>query len=638
MFSNGKRLIGICTSGIDDEYNGSFLKAFTKYASAYDFKLMTFYTLSKLETGTRNDIGEANIFELINYAMLDGLIIMAETIKSEHILTSLVERAKIYNVPVVSIDKYLDGCCNISFNYDKAMEDLTRHLVEVHHYKVFNFISGIKGNEFSEKRLNIFKAVLREYDIDLDERRLGYGEFWGRPTKVVMENFLSSGLPLPDVIVCANDTMASTAFECLVEAGIRVPDDVAVTGFDGISFALNHQPVITTAAHDIDKTATETFDIFKNIFKGERVSKRRWVDSHIIIGGTCGCPNRQSRYSTNKLIESLSDKMNAMTYITQNQVRMVTDLTDNSNFFEIFEDLKRYVELYNSDYFMICVDDSFLMEQDITDIINSPDVIGPVYSPKMNLMLFRKKGEWQGITDFKTENILPDLDGLYEEIDNLVLYPMHVQDKTIGYAATDFEFGTLNLDLLYEFFMNLSTALELKKTYMLQQKFIDSLEEKYVHDPLTQTLNRRGFYMEIKDVYLRCRDEEKEFFIISADLNKLKVINDTYGHSDGDQAITAVANALSKSALHEEVCARFGGDEFIVAGELKEADFEKNYRERVKYHLDEYNSSSGKPYEVTVSIGIVTFIPNDDTPFDKRISEADEKMYKEKVSAHMNRR
>ncbi len=641
MLSNGKKVIGLCMAGVDEEYNGLFLNAYAKYISAYDFKLITFYSLSTLDEVSRNDIGEANIFKLINYNILDGLIVMSETIKSEEVLYGLVSTALSKDIPVVSVDKYVENCYNISFNYDKAMEDMTRHLIEVHHYKVFNFMAGIKDNEFSDRRLNIFKSVLREYNIELDERRLGYGDFWSKPTKIAIDKFLATGLPLPDVFVCANDTMATTVFDELTDLGIRVPEDVAVTGFDGISFALNHQPVITTAAHDIDKTAIETYEIFSGIFEGKKTSKRKWVDSHIIIGGTCGCPSKQSRYTTNKLIQKLCDKMNENTFIQQRLAKMVNDLTDNRSFIEIFEELKRFVDLFDSDLFMICIDDVFLLEEEISDIMNenitkSINKNKEIYSPRMDLMVYKEDGKWKGITDFNTEILLPDLEEILENRDALVMFPMHVQDKTIGYAALDCR-NYINFNLLYEFFMNLSTSLELTKSRVLQRKFIDSLEDKYVRDPLTNMFNRRGFYQEIGDEYERCMAECKEYVIVSADLNRLKVINDTYGHADGDMAITEAANALVKSTRHGEICSRFGGDEFIIAGPLVEENFEEKYRERVKEMLDDYNSQSGKPYEVTVSIGVNIFVPVEEVTIDKRISEADELMYREKVKAHMNR-
>ncbi len=636
MLENGKKVIGICIGGIDEEYNGDFLNSFSKYAASYDFKLITFYAFTQMNEGTTNDQGEGYVFDLMNYDLIDGIVLMSETIKSQRVIDLIMDCARVKNIPIVSVDRFIDGCYNVSFNYDKAMEDITRHLIEVHHFKVFNFIAGIENNEFSDRRLNVFRSVLREYNLELDERRLGYGGFWGRPTKEVMEKFLSSDLPLPDAFVCANDTMAATVFDCLRDAGIRVPEDVAVTGFDGISYALNHQPVITTAAHDIDRTAIETFDLFTRLFEGLRCNKRKWVDSHMIIGGTCGCPSKQSRFATNKLIEQLSDRINVMTFMNQNQVKMVTDLTDNDTFMEIFENLKRYVELFNTKLFMVCVDDVFLIENEIDDIIKTTRR-KKGYSSKMDLMIYRHGDTWKGIIDFPTINIIPEIDQVFDEFDSIVVFPMHVHDEAIGYAILDFEHDVVNYNILYEFLMNLSTALELKKNYMLQRKFIQSLEDKYIHDHITGLLNRRGFYQEVNKVFEECIEEGSEFVIVSADLNRLKVINDTYGHSDGDLAIVASAHALKKAAINGEFCARFGGDEFIVAGKLREPDFEVNYRRRVKDYLDEYNAKSGKPYEITISMGVCTFVPTKDIDLDKRISVADELMYKEKVKAHMNR-
>ncbi len=639
LFANGSKLIGLCLAGVDEEYNDAFLRAFSSHSSDYGFKLICFYSFSSLDKMDKHDLGESYIYNLINFDMLDGLIILSESIKTRSVTLEIVKQANRHNIPVVSVDHYIDSCYNISFNYEKAMAEIVTHLVEVHHYKTFNFIAGIKGNDFSEKRYNIFLDVLHSHGLEFDERRLGYGQFWAEPTIKVMEKFLNDSLPLPEAIVCANDSMTCAAFNCLVEAGLRVPEDVAVTGFDGIDMALNHQPVLTTAVHAIDETATSTFDTLLDIFNKKEPLREKWVDSRILIGGSCGCLSKQTRYFSNRLTKNLYDRINYSTQYIQMQINMTADLSDNENFSDVFENIKKYTYVFDAEKLMLCIDDVFLLEEELSDILDDINVHKISYSPKTDLMLFREHGVWNGMTDFETKDLLPNLETIMSDVNCLLFFPLHVHQNVIGYTVLSYDNEPLIINHAYEFFMNVSNALEMTKSRIRQQKIIDSLEKKYIHDPMTGLFNRRGFYQRIENVFHECITKGKRIAIVSADLNGLKFINDTYGHADGDIAISTVGHILDLSAIYGETSARFGGDEFVVAGEVPDdiEDYEAEFRSRVNEALDTFNGKSHKNYKVSTSLGIVVGTPSADLTLDDFIKVADEKMYEEKAKCHMNR-
>ena len=127
--------------------------------------------------------------------------------------------------------------------------------------------------------------------------------------------------------------------------------------------------------------------------------------------------------------------------------------------------------------------------------------------------------------------------------------------------------------------------------------------------------------------------------LISADLDRLKYINDTFGHNEGDSAIITVANALVSSSLHSKLCARFGGDEFCTAIFTYSSDPEQVYEEfKVRFleALVEYNRNSGKKYKVRASIGCAYAKVNENLNLEELIDEADEQMYAYKL-AHKQR-
>ena len=226
------------------------------------------------------------------------------------------------------------------------------------------------------------------------------------------------------------------------------------------------------------------------------------------------------------------------------------------------------------------------------------------------------------------------LEEVLEEENNVMFLPLHVLEQTIGYVALVFDPDIMRMNYVYQFFMNISNALETTKTHQRQQAIINNLEIKYIHDPMTGLFNRRGFYQRLEPVYNICAKESCKVLVMSVDLNGLKQINDTYGHADGDIAITTIGKALSYVASDKHTCARFGGDEFVVAGPVENDEEGEEFYKEVLAYLDRFNEKSNRPYQVSASIGYVTGTPDNGITLDEFIKAADEKMYQEKVRYH----
>ena len=632
------KYIAICLAGINAEYNDVLLKHFYSLADSFGYKLLFFNSFSALYTNEKHDIGEGNIFHLINYQLVDAVIMLGETIKSDDIRRQIVESATLYDKPVVSIEYTTDGCYNIDFQYEDAMEHIVEHLIEEHQYRRINFIAGMPGNEFSEERLRAYKKVLERHGIPVEEERIGYGEFWSGPTKKVIDKFLDSELPFPEAIVCANDAMAIAAFKYLTQAGYKIPQEVAVTGFDGIREALEHMPKITTAKHDYRATAVMAFQILQKAFQGELVPEQSWVGSVFIPGCSCGCEERGERqYSS--LVRSLYERLDDYEQFNREQIAMTADLTDNDSFQGVFDNLQNYAKNFFADKFWLCIVDDFLTQKEVlADIIEESTFKRVGYSATMDIMLSRIDGEWTGIIDFPTSALLPKLQEILEKENNIMFLPLHVLEQTIGYVALVYDPDKMHMTYLHQFLMNISNALETTRTHQRQQAVINNLENKYIHDPMTGLFNRRGFYQRLESVYKQCVEQQEMLMVVSVDLNGLKQINDTYGHADGDIAISTVGKALSECFLSQHTCARFGGDEFVVAGKVDSEEQSDALCQKVNAYLEQFNEKSGKPYHVGASIGCVTGVPSGQLTLDEFIKVADEKMYEDKVRYHSRNR
>ena len=124
----------------------------------------------------------------------------------------------------------------------------------------------------------------------------------------------------------------------------------------------------------------------------------------------------------------------------------------------------------------------------------------------------------------------------------------------------------------------------------------------------------------------------EKLFVAVIDMNGLKKINDTYGHSEGDYSITTLSTAIKQSALPGEICVRAGGDEFYIIGIGDYDDATMSARaESIRAALQELHTKAKKDYALTASIGMVTETIDMNTNIDAAINRADEKMYNEKM-------
>ena len=161
-----------------------------------------------------------------------GCIILDMAMKNQ-LLLDVADR----DYPIVTLDRYLEHPYIKSIlinNYD-AMAELTRGLVS-RGYRKFSFIGGPENTDDNMERYRAFTDVLSKNHIKFKASNYHAGDYRQKSGYMTAKLMALSG-NLPDCIVCANDLMAIGAMKALNEAGYRVPEDVAVTGFDDATLA-----------------------------------------------------------------------------------------------------------------------------------------------------------------------------------------------------------------------------------------------------------------------------------------------------------------------------------------------------------------------------------------------------------------
>lgn len=151
-------------------------------------------------------------------------------------------------------------------------------------------------------------------------------------------------------------------------------------------------------------------------------------------------------------------------------------------------------------------------------------------------------------------------------------------------------------------------------------------------DPLTGLYNRRGFLTFAEQYIKLARRTHRELILLFLDLDRLKNINDTYGHQEGDLALIATAEILRGTFRESDIVARLGGDEFTI---LAFADNEAGHdtiNTRIQERLDEFNSRKERPYRFSFSMGIAHVHPEAMVSIEQLLAKADRALYEHKYS------
>lgn len=624
MFLNGRKTIGVFVSKVNDEFQEGLSRGISLRAQELNYNV-AFFTNFGGYGQNEYDAGERLISDLPDYSKLDGIILVPDTMAVEGLYQRIKDNIMAYSTcPVVSIRTKTDEFYNVLIDDNKVLEEIIRHFIEVHGFTRLNFLAGPKGYPDSEKRLNCYKRILEEYNIPIEEERIYYGDFWKRAAKKAVDYWLSGTLSMPQAIICANDFMALSVAGELESRGISVPADIAVSGCDDVSDAVEYTPALTTAYMPSLEMGIDAVDKIDRINRGLAEEKDTFTKTKTIFRASCGCKyneeeeNRERKKHYFRMMEALQREVMRNAYMSADLTGITTlDDMNNKLFYYVYENIGF------KDFFM-CLYNDWQSVKEGEERAYNPD-------EEMIMECGIKDRGHHGYTKirFTRRNLIPPR---FEDDKPMIYYftLLHHQATNFGYVAISYEKIQTLMTTFQAWLINVSNALENIRIHSELNRLVYKLEDMYIRDELTGLYNRRGLET-LGEKYLKQAAEKKSaIMVFTADLDKLKYINDNYGHSGGDIALKAVAKALSLSADDDEICARFGGDEFIVIG--LEYDEEKAYRFIRGFvgELDRFNQNGKEEFSVYVSYGWNLVIPDINTTVEECLVTADKKMYQQK--------
>ena len=634
--------IALIIEEIDQSYQNAILKGIVSSAAEFSMDISVFMSFSGAMNNPKHDAGEFNIFSLPDFSRFDGAILLTNTIAYQPVISDILERVKNAGIPAVSIDSDVPFLYYIGIDNKTAMRDITEHMINEHNARKFYYISGPKENPESADRLDSFLDVIAKHDIEIDDDDIFYGDFRAHSGKMAVDELLSRGEKLPDAIICANDVMAASAINCLTMNGYSVPDDVAVTGFDNTYNTQNYQVEITSVDRPLKLSGRLACKMLFNHLKQMPQQRSVILNMSARFTESCGCCGnvnhdkeaiRELNYRNYMRFEESQLFMSTINL-------MSTELLGCNTFDEYIDQLKKSISNFSPEEFYFCLCDNW--DDDTSNSLLSEKTVSESeiptgYTDEMYVPIAYYNGTFHVVGKIKKADIIPNHSNngcsgkIYYHI------PLHFGERCLGYFVTCNPKIQIDNSTFETMCINISNSLENVRKLICLENAIMKLDKLYALDPFSGIYNRNGFMQATKEIYTHCAENERDIMLMFIDLDGLKRINDTFGHSVGDQAICNIADVIVKTCMSGEIYCRFGGDEFIIfAADYTENDAQKLTND-IKAQINQINSKKENPYVLSASTGYVIAKPKIGEDIFRFVSAADNIMYSEKKKKKLSR-
>ena len=238
------------------------------------------------------------IFRVLRPDDFDGFIV-ASALLSTFCGAQGVERlvGKYAGARLCSVGTVIPGVPSLVLDNRAGMDAAVEHLVREHGCRKPAFVAGTPHNPEADARFEAYRAVLERHGIPFDDSRVASGQFLPALGRLAMDQILDRGVPF-DAVVAANDSMAIGAIQALRQRGMRVPQDIPVTGFDDLTLARLGNPPLTTIAQPFDRFADLAVACIEDQVQGKPVAPLVEIPSHFVRRQSCGCGHRDAASPT----------------------------------------------------------------------------------------------------------------------------------------------------------------------------------------------------------------------------------------------------------------------------------------------------------------------------------------------------
>lgn len=283
-----RKKIGVIINYLYEGYQLKVLSGILNTARNYNTDVLVFVG-GNLNSDIEN-IQRNKIYKLITSKNVDGLIILGLVLGYNIPKEKIIQFYKNFvDIPTVSIGIKVKDFPSIITDNSRGFINLLNHLIKDHKYKNFAFVTGPLNNDEAKERYEIFLRVMEENHMEVSSDYIYYGDFSKISGINAIKAFLDERkLKLPDVIVFSNDIMAIGGIEELKRRNIKIPEEIAITGFDNIEESYSITPSLTTVDQPLYKLGETALETCLSLTLGEKTREDVILPTKLIIRESCG--------------------------------------------------------------------------------------------------------------------------------------------------------------------------------------------------------------------------------------------------------------------------------------------------------------------------------------------------------------
>lgn len=624
-----KRRIAVFSNGWGTEYLQEVVTGIYEVARDVNTDVFIFVDFSSFSEQEKINKSESNIFRLPKLEDFDGAVVMANSFNMQEETELVYQMVKEAGIPTVSIEYEFEGITTISTDNYNGMYELAKHVVQEHGARHIVYVGGPKEHEESNIRLQAVRDVACENGFSLREEDILYGD-WARnlPRELVKE-WLDCHKCLPDIFICANDVMAVGVCDLLIRQGYKVPEDVMVTGYDCIKLGQEHDPSMASVNHEWCSMGAKAVQILLDKIEGRNSDEAFTMNSRFIPGRSCGCgfgeieAGRGKAYHFHKIDSFLCDSHFRHIYLAVRKAENADDLN------RCLDDLFQKECWMEGSNFMLCLEREFFNIEDKDENLRTQgysdnmDVICSLDNgiPRPHQIMKRREAMFRA----SDENPEP---GIY------IFVPVYNEGKSYGFAMLTRDIDIIEDNYLYIWTRHINQYLEQVRRNITIADLTRKLTKLSVTDVLTGVYNRAGCERIAYPMLEEWHKSGGTGVVIIADIDRMKTINDKYGHASGDLALRTVATVLKAQLPSDWIISRFGGDEFFIGGKLVgEMDLEA-LKDSILQNLAMEVERRQIPFELSLSIGYAKTEPGGELDLESDLRRADQLMYDVKEEHH----
>ena len=442
-----RKTIAVIVGTTDGFFQSKCLTGIIKQAKKLDYNVAVFSVFTMTDNRTKHQLGEENIYELLRSECIAGAVIVDYSFWADALKNKIYDLiASIPGFRAVILDQEeRNGFKGIIPDDRKGLSQVMDHLIEVHGFRKIYCLTGAAEFYVSHIRADGYRDSMRKHGLEFSEDYIIFGDFWTMAATALAEKIANGEIEKPEAVVCANDKSASTLVNELISRGVRVPDDVAVAGYDLGSDSIINDPSVTSCTRPDLYTGELCICELHRQITGESVEPKDENKGVFVQGESCGCRRDVAFAHSFHEVERLENESESTFRFSCMQESLMASETLEELIINIYS---RIYIIRNVSAFVLCLNKDWNLFRE-----NDDDYIRKGYSEDMIEVMFWSWESEKRNVPFNSKDLFPP-DILKDDRPVACFFnAVHFEDRCFGYQVVRFASQHLyRFRCLFEFF------------------------------------------------------------------------------------------------------------------------------------------------------------------------------------------